>query len=142
MGVNDPCSRRRPRRSLERCAGELERDPCAADVREDEHQDEQNTVACPSERKATPMSSPSAATHAEAQIVTNKVARGTCSTWMRRVVHRRTSLMMTAAATGYTPHRGCHRVDYGLTVARNVCWPFLICRMTAALMGLRFASNL
>src|SRR5450756_2481911 len=41
MGVNDPCSRRRPRHSLERCAGELERDPYAADVREDEHQDEQ-----------------------------------------------------------------------------------------------------
>jgi len=73
---------------------------------------------------------------------TEMVVSGACSTWMRRVVHRHTSLMMTAAATGYTPHRGCHRVGYGLTVVTYVCWPFAIFMMTAALTGFRFASNL
>jgi hypothetical protein len=33
-------------------------------------------------------------------------------------------------------------LGYGLTVVRYVCWPFLICRMTTALIGLRFSSNL
>ena len=33
-------------------------------------------------------------------------------------------------------------LGYGLTVIRNVCWPFLICRMTADLIGSRFSSNL
>ena len=46
-----------------------------------------------------------AATNAKAQIFTNKVARGVCNAWMRLSARGRTSLVMTAAATGYAPPR-------------------------------------
>ena len=40
VSVDDQCARGRPRHFLECCAGELERDPCAAEAGEDEHEDE------------------------------------------------------------------------------------------------------
>jgi len=40
MGADNPSPRRRSCHPLESRAGELERDPCAAEAREDEHQDE------------------------------------------------------------------------------------------------------
>ena len=88
------------------------------------------------------MGRPSTDMHVEAQIGINKVARDACRVWIRLAAHGRTSLVMTVTAWGVPCRRDCHRIGYGLTVVRYVCWPFLICRMTTALIGLRFSSNL